>query len=175
MSSKKAPYLHSTKPVGYRFSKQTILSIVEEIENGLSRSDACRKYGMNYCTACTWVKRYGSSDKLIQRSQFREQERREIARTIMQGRMSVKEAQIAFKVSYPDTIRKWIRKLIAENVEVSSAGAADASSKMTVNQYHHDLEQANLKIAALETMIDVAEQEYKISIRKKSGAKQFLK
>jgi hypothetical protein len=32
--------------------------------------------------------------------------------------------------------------------------------------------EANLKIKALETMIDVAEQKFKISIRKKFGAKQ---
>jgi hypothetical protein len=34
------------------------------------------------------------------------------------------------------------------------------------------LSEAKLKIKALETMIDIAEQQFKISIRKKSGAKQ---
>ncbi len=38
-----------------------------------------------------------------------------------------------------------------------------------------DLADAKLKITALETMIDIAEEQFKISIRKKSGAKQLQK
>ena len=34
---------------------------------------------------------------------------------------------------------------------------------------------AKLKIAALETMIDLAEEQFKINIRKKYGAKQLQK
>jgi len=37
------------------------------------------------------------------------------------------------------------------------------------------LEMANLKIKALDTMIDIAEEQLKIDIRKKSGAKQSSK
>ena len=37
------------------------------------------------------------------------------------------------------------------------------------------LAEAKLKIAALEIMIDLAEQQFKIKIRKKSGAKQSPK
>jgi hypothetical protein len=42
-------------------------------------------------------------------------------------------------------------------------------------ELERQLEQAKLKIAGLETMIDIAEQELKISIRKKSGTKQSTK
>ena len=38
-----------------------------------------------------------------------------------------------------------------------------------------ELAAARLKIAALETMIDMAEEQFKISIRKKPGAKQLQK
>ncbi|MNF06951.1 hypothetical protein D3C87_1991320 [compost metagenome] len=37
------------------------------------------------------------------------------------------------------------------------------------------LMEANLKIKALDTMIDIAEEQLKIDIRKKSGAKQSSK
>lgn len=37
------------------------------------------------------------------------------------------------------------------------------------------LEESNLKILALETMIDIAEEQLKINIRKKSGTKQSPK
>lgn len=42
----------------------------------------------------------------------------------------------------------------------------------TVEELQEALRFAQLKIAALETMIDTAEQELSIKIRKKSGAKQ---
>ena len=37
------------------------------------------------------------------------------------------------------------------------------------------LEEANLKVRALDTLIDIAEQQLKIDIRKKSGAKRSSK
>ncbi len=45
---------------------------------------------------------------------------------------------------------------------------------MTVNP-EKELADAKLTIAALETMIDIAEEQFKISIRKKLGAKQLQK
>jgi hypothetical protein len=47
-----------------------------------------------------------------------------------------------------------------------------APSPDTTTQQDKALQQARLKIAALEAMIDIAEQQFNISIRKKSGAKQ---
>jgi hypothetical protein len=38
-----------------------------------------------------------------------------------------------------------------------------------------DLADAKLRVTALETVIDSAEEQFKISIRKKSGAKQLQK
>ena len=44
----------------------------------------------------------------------------------------------------------------------------------TCTQEHHDdsLSQAQLKIRALEIMLDIASAEFKVNIRKKYGAKQ---
>ena len=43
---------------------------------------------------------------------------------------------------------------------------------LAANVLADELSQAILKIKALETLIDIAEQQFKIAIRKKSGAKQ---
>jgi len=43
------------------------------------------------------------------------------------------------------------------------------------NDIQKELMSAKLKIAALETMIDLAEEQFKINIRKKYGAKQLQK
>jgi transposase len=41
-----------------------------------------------------------------------------------------------------------------------------------VKELEKQLELARMKIVALDTMIDIAEQDYKLEIRKKSGPKQ---
>jgi hypothetical protein len=45
-------------------------------------------------------------------------------------------------------------------------------SKEALEQALKKLQEAELKVKALNTMIDVAEEQFKISIRKKPGAKQ---
>jgi hypothetical protein len=48
-------------------------------------------------------------------------------------------------------------------------------STIEQNGLEQQLAEAQLKIRALETMIDIAEEQLKIDIRKKSGAKQSPK
>ena len=47
--------------------------------------------------------------------------------------------------------------------------------KLEIEQLKYQLEYEKLKSEAFNTMIDIAEQEFKIPIRKKYGAKQFKK
>lgn len=55
----------------------------------------------------------------------------------------------------------------------------DASSELSaqeqLKQLKRQLELSQLKVEVLETMIDLAEKEFQIVIRKKSGAKQSKK
>jgi hypothetical protein len=53
--------------------------------------------------------------------------------------------------------------------------AAEQPAREQVKQLKRQLELSQLKVEALETMIDIAEQELQIDIRKKSGAKQSKK
>ncbi|MGK9127892.1 hypothetical protein M1D52_04605 [Olivibacter sp. SA151] len=59
-------------------------------------------------------------------------------------------------------------------VEVSKK-KTDPSESAEVQALKKALEAANLKIRALNTMIDIAEDRLKIDIRKKSGARQSSK
>ena len=72
-------------------------------------------------------------------------------------------------------------KFKAENTEISILNPTAMPKKPTDNlaaenkALRQALSQANLKIKALDTLIDVAEENLKIDIRKKPGAKQSPK
>lgn len=76
-------------------------------------------------------------------------------------------------------IRKWVTSFKEENVEISVSNPTDMANKKTdqsesaeIKALRKELEFANMKIKALDTMIDIAEDQLKVDIRKKSGAKQ---
>lgn len=76
-------------------------------------------------------------------------------------------------------IRKWVTSFKEENVEISVSNPMDMANKKTdqsesaeIKALRKELEFANMKIKALDTMIDIAEDQLKVDIRKKSGAKQ---
>jgi hypothetical protein len=96
--------------------------------------------------------------------------------------MSVKQAQIVFKISYPSVIRGWMKEFKEENDDLSLIKAEDMAKKTVdpsenaeLKALKKALDEANLKIRALDTMIDIAEEQLKIDIRKKSGARQSSK
>ncbi len=158
-----------------RFHKQLVLQIVREVEQGFSRKEACDKYGMAYCTLGEWMSRFGSPVyQLTKRSHFSSQQRRSIIRAIREGRMTKDEANLIHKVG-KKTLSTWLREAKQEDSELVCFNQNDMAVKQ-INYSGSDLQkelaQAQLKIKALETMIDIAEEQFKIAIRKKSGAKQ---
>lgn len=162
-----------------KFSKKQIHAIVQQIESGeLSRTQACQQYGMAYGTVLDWMKRYGTSAAATKRAPLTPQQRRQVASAVVEGRMTIPEAQAAYNIAYAGTIRTWVRAYKQQNKELAalhqtSSGMSTSPQTTTTNQQQDkELQQAKLKIAALEAMIDLAEQHFNISIRKKSGAKQ---
>ena len=161
------------------FDKRLILKIVKLVEEGLPRQEAIRMYDLGKSTLDAWMKNYGSDhyhDKL-KRKQYTSLQKRTIVSAIEQGRMSINEAQVAYKINQK-TIRGWLQRFKAEKVElcienqipVGKKEKAETTVKTAALQ--NALQEAELKIKALNTLIDVAEEQLKISIRKKSGAKQ---
>ena len=176
MVAKKRTYIHSKRNnPSSRFDKKLVLQIVQEVEAGLSRKDACVQYGMAYGTLNEWVRKFASENyRASLRKTFSAHQRRKIVRQIKEQKLTRRQARELYQVSNK-TLNTWLREAKKEDTDLAGLN----QSAMIINQtnysaveLHSQLQQAQLKIKALETMIDIAEQQFKIAIRKKPGAKQ---
>lgn len=159
------------------YDKLAIQKIVAAIEGGMSRSEIHLIYGLSRSTLCDWMREYGSASYKANRpGQLNNAQKRSMIRSIREGRMTLQEAKLAFNMPSYKSIMILLEKE-RENIELE----ADMSQKVTNSQGAEDaekkalqkaLEEAQLKIKALNTLIDVAEDQFKIPIRKKPGAKQ---
>ena len=124
-----------------------------------------------------WITAYGSAESLAPIYKRSSQgHRMSVALQIRAGLLSVEEAARQNSVQ-AETILKWIEKLDATPGGAAPAASANQmhpshSKGTTEKQQHPELENLRLKVAALETMIDLAEEHFKIDIRKKCGTKQ---
>jgi hypothetical protein len=106
--------------------------------------------------------------------------RRWLVREIVSGRMAQKEAidrfDLGVKGGYNLLFRwmKWYSPSIAVTLPVMSEKERQKMEALQkqLKLLEKQLEDAQMKNVALETMIDVAEEQLKIKIRKKSGPKQ---
>lgn len=162
-----------------KFDKRLIDHIVRLAEQGTPRRDLIQKYGMAGCTLGDWMRRYSS--KVSKYKSYTAAEKRSVVRAVESG-MSVRQAQIAFNISYPSVIRGWIKKCKEENTELSvskpitvAKKISEVSAELELKALKKALEGEILKNRALNTMIDIAEEQLKIDIRKKSGARQSSK
>lgn len=106
--------------------------------------------------------------------------RRWLVREIEEDRMSIKEAIERFNFNPSNgapLIRAWQKKYAPEIVlslpvmtEKERQKVEELQKKL--KEMEKQLEHAQMKNIALETLIDVAEETLKINIRKKSGARQ---
>jgi hypothetical protein len=106
--------------------------------------------------------------------------KRWIVREIESGRMTIGEAKdlISFYSKDPESlIRSWRSKFASEIAFTLPVMTEKEKQKLEAAQHRmkeleKQLEDAQMKNIALETMIDIAEEQFKISIRKKSGPKR---
>jgi transposase len=169
------------KGKGCRFSKPVILEIVKQVENGLSRGVIVAQYKISRSTIAEWMRDYGSADYHASRKgHLSHANKTSVLRAVLDGRMTVREAMIAYRVS-SSTINQWIRTYKREKGELATVMGTKKSSKDKQSEDATDIEkedlkkslqQAQLQIQALNTLIDVAEDKFKIAIRKKAGANQ---
>jgi transposase len=163
------------------FDKRLIQEIVNAIEAGLPRREAIRLHGMSKATLVRWMSIYGSASfQTTKQRIYKPTERRSVLRAI-EGGMSVKEARLSFGMKSETTIRKWIRGVEHENADLgmSKSIIMTKPGKTIINDeltaVHKALEEAQLKIKALDTLIDIAEEQFNVDIRKKPGARQSPK
>lgn len=163
-----------------RYDKRLILRIVKEVEEGLPRKEAKRIYGLGKSSLDIWMRDHGSPEyhENIKRRSYTNLQKRTIVTAVEQGRMTIKEAQVAYNLKTEKTVRDWLLRYKGEKVDICIETQPEmAKQKPTLRSpgteaLEKALHEAELKIKALNTMIDVAEEQLKIDIRKKSGAKQ---
>jgi hypothetical protein len=113
-------------------------------------------------------------------NQNKEAFRRWLVREITSGRMTPKEALDRFDFgnnSSQTILSRWMKQYspsIPVTLPVMSEKERQKLEALQkqVKELEKQLENAQMKNVALETMIDVAEEQLKIKIRKKSGPKQ---
>ena len=122
----------------------------------------------------------GFIEEKIDLSKYETSFRRWLVSEIESGRMSLAEARLRFKLprhfdqqykqqwqpKYSDQIHLSLSLMSAQ--ERTEIKALEKRNKELEKQ----LELAQMKTVALNVMIDIAEQDYKLEIRKKSGPKQ---
>lgn len=156
--------------------------IIKAIEGGVPRSVIVYQYGVSRSTLCDWMRNHGSREyQSKQRGpHLTEVEKRSIVRQVEQGTLTPHAARKAHGIRGP-TLQKWLRSSLKENVELAVYDPFEMNDKPSEIPALPDsekealkkaLEEAQLKISALNTLIDVAEDQFKIAIREKAGARQ---
>ena len=109
----------------------------------------------------------------------------EILKEYCETEISVKELQRKFYLGSSSQLSYWFRKFVdpkikksihmkGRKIDTSSFNLSDETLEQENERLRKELERERLRSEALNIMIDIAEQELGISIRKKSGAKQCV-
>jgi transposase-like protein len=103
--------------------------------------------------------------------------KRWLSREIEQGKLSCKEAKERFSLNSEKTIWGWIHQYgLGKELSLATMTPEEKQEKVLLEKRIKELEKAlgyaKLKNIAVETMIDVAEEQFRITIRKKAGPKQ---
>lgn len=166
------------------WDKRFIAEVVEDIHNGMPYQEAFQKHNVPVKTLVRWIfeAKLGVPSGKLKRPVSIEV-KRSVVRAVQSGRLSIREAQRAYGIKTEKTIKAWADQLNQENAELAVVNDSEMKKKKPAKDNSIDnnqdikalqkaLEEAQLKVAALNTLIDVAEEQLKINIRKKPGAKQ---
>jgi transposase-like protein len=98
-----------------------------------------------------------------------------LAREYIQGQLSFNQLAKKYNLPSADTVRwfvRWYKQWLEKQPVDNTPAPVTADNKTEVQQ---QLQQANLRITALEMLIQNAEKEFGIDIAKKPGTKQQSK
>lgn len=106
--------------------------------------------------------------------------RRKICEELLSGQITARELSKKYNIAGAGTIMRWLKWYQEEQNQLltSSNMLSVPEEKSEINDEKNaiqkELELAKAKIATLEMMIDIAEEQFKIEIRKKSGTKPSI-
>ncbi|MBB5441409.1 transposase [Pedobacter sp. AK017] len=180
METTEKEFIFSERGKGQPYDKRLIKQVIDQLREGVPRREVMQKYGMVQDTLIRWIQKYAPD--LPQYKSYSTAEKRTVVRAVASGGMTFKQAKIAFNITHESMIRRWAKDFKEENIDLSSftpkempKKKADLTDNSELKALRKALEQEVLKNKALNTMIDIAEQQLKIDIRKKSGARQSSK
>jgi transposase len=159
---------------------------VSELESEMyMRSELCEKYGITKKTLENWVKTVKGCVSPEVASEECTQTMRLAANEVLCGVFTIEEALERHGLESAERLRYWVGRSRRENQAMGAAMSEPSCdiAPMTrskgkddeTEQLRHELEAARMRVAALETLIDVAERELGVKIRKKPGTKQSRK
>lgn len=108
--------------------------------------------------------------------------KRKVCQELLDGQLTASELRKKYNIGAVGTITKWLtwyqneeKELVnLQPMEISSSksdSALQTSDDKALKELQAELRLAQLKVVGLETMIDIAEKQFNIDIRKKSGTK----
>ncbi|HEX8607422.1 MAG TPA: transposase [Pedobacter sp.] len=151
-------------------------SIVAEIESeGHAIKMVCERHGLSVNTVNKWIESYASSTYFEQKKKRRSPaEKNKIVREIISERSTISDVQLKYGIDCRETINSWLREYRKAEQELSDLQQSDAipEKELQLAEMQKELELGRLKIRALEVMVDIASDQFKVDIRKKFGAKQ---
>jgi transposase len=149
-------------------------AVVKSIEEEGSIILICDRLGLGRSTVCGWLKQYGSAAYHSQKPlRHNSQTRNRVARQIISEQISIEEAMLKYQVNRRNTVTEWVREYKKGQPLLPDMLREELKTEIPVScESSQELQLAQLKIRALETMLDIASKEFNTDIRKKFGAKQ---
>ena len=99
-----------------------------------------------------------------------------VIQEIESGKMTVNGAHLRYGIGSTDTIRRWAKKygknhLLGKEIRVETREEKDRLRELGKDKQRLEsaLAQSQLKVMALEKLIEIAEKHYKVDIKKNSG------
>ena len=121
----------------------------------------------------------GFKQSSVDLKQYETSFRRWLVQEIESGRMSWQEARsrfnlpFRFDLTYKDWQRKYSQEIVLSLPLMTAEERINIKKlEARTKELEKQLELAQMRLTAVNTMIDIAEKEYKLEIRKKSGPKQ---
>jgi transposase len=112
-----------------------------------------------------------------ERKHYSEAFKKTVVKEVLSGQLSKEEAKHRYGIKGNSAILNWIRNFdsFQDNGMTKKQPISDqkiAQLQAENKRLHEEIELERLKVLALNVMIDLAEEQLKVPIRKKSGAKQ---
>ena len=105
-----------------------------------------------------------------------------VVKEVLNGIISKEEARCKYGIKGNSAVLNWIRKFDESKTrpmnakrKLGNSGKSQEELEAENQRLKHELEMEQLRTRALNVMIDIAEDQFKIPIRKKSGAKRSKK